>query len=260
VKLWILSDLHIEQSLWDLPAVRPDYDVLVAAGDIHFATDAVLWLAQRAVGKPVVYVPGNHEWYGYKRRLVIEEELPAARKLASELGVHFLWDDEVVINGVRFLGTSLWTDYALHWEVADSMAYAKWRMNDHRVIFPRADMKPLEPSEARSWHCKSRAWLTEQLREKFSGRTVVVTHHLPHPRSIAPQYTGNHLNPAYCSDLSDLVESSGAALWVHGHTHSSCNYMAGRTQIVANPKGYGPRSPGGHIENQSFDERLVIEI
>lgn len=62
MKLWILSDLHIEQSLWDLPHPRPEYDVLIAAGDIHFAVDAVRWLAERAAEKPVIYVPGNHEW------------------------------------------------------------------------------------------------------------------------------------------------------------------------------------------------------
>lgn len=64
MKLWILSDLHIEQSLWDLPAAWPGHDVLVAAGDIHFAVGGVRWLAERSFGKPVIYVPGDHEWYG----------------------------------------------------------------------------------------------------------------------------------------------------------------------------------------------------
>jgi predicted phosphodiesterase len=260
MKLWIFSDVHVEQSLWDLPGDRPEHDVIVAAGDIHFAVDAVHWLAERAIGKPVIYVPGNHEWYGYSRRLVIEEELPAARHLAHELGLNFLWDDEIVIEGVRFLGTPLWTDYALHGEIGDSMAYAKWQMNDHRVIYPRADMHPLEPTEARDWHMRSRSWLAEKLAEDFFGRTVVVTHHLPHPRSIALQYEGDHITPAYCSDLSELVESSGAVLWVHGHTHTSCDYVAGGTRVVCNPKGYGPRSRRGRFENAVFDERLVVEI
>jgi Icc-related predicted phosphoesterase len=260
MKLWILSDLHIEQSLWDLPEERPDHDVLVAAGDIHFAVDGVRWLAERSEGKPVIYVPGNHEWYAYKRRLIIEEELPAARKLAHELGVHFLWDDDVTIDGVRFLGTSLWTDYALYGEIADAMAYAKEEMSDHYVIFPRRDIKPLDPGEARNWHLKSRVWLSEKLQARVPGKTVVVTHHLPHPNSIAAQYVGDRLTPAFCSDLSEIVEGSNAALWIHGHTHSSCDYMAGATRVVCNPKGYGPRSVHGRIQNEAFNERLVIEI
>lgn len=260
MKLWIFSDLHVEQSLWDLPEVRPDHDAIVAAGDIHFAVDAVRWLAERAKGKPVIYVPGNHEWYSYSRYLVVEEELPAARQIARELGVHFLWNDQAIIDGIRFLGTPLWTDYALNGEVADSMAYAKWRMNDHRVIYPRADMKPLEPTEARHWHLRSRSWLSEKLGQEFPGKTVVVTHHLPHPRSISVQYDGDHLNPSYCSDLSELVEGCGAALWIHGHTHTSSDYLAGTTRVICNPKGYGPRSRHGRMENEGFNDSLVIEI
>lgn len=217
-------------------------------------------MASRTSGEETCHLLGNHEWYCYSRRLVVEEELAAARPVASELGVHFLWDDEIIVEGVRFLGSSLWTDYALHGEIADSMAYAKFRMNDHRLIYPRTDMKPLEPAEARHWHLKSRSWLTEKLSQVFPGKTVVVTHHLPHPRSIGAQYKGDHLNPAYCSDLAELVECFGAALWVHGHTHTSSDYVAGTTRVVCNPKGYGPRSRHARFENEAFDDRLVIEI
>ena len=260
MKLWIFSDLHIEQSIWDLPLDRPDHDVIVAAGDIHFATDAVRWLAERAQGAPVVYVPGNHEWYGYAQKLVIEEELPVARELAAQLGVHFLWDDEVIIGGVRFLGTALWTDFALYGETSDSMAHAREGMNDYHYIFSRADMCPLTPEESREWHLKSRTWLSARLAERFDGQTVVVTHHMPHPRSIAPEYAGNRLTPAFCSDLSNLVESSGATLWIHGHTHASCDYRAGDVRVLCNPKGYGPGSHHRRIENKAFDERLVVEV
>jgi len=88
----------------------------------------------------------------------------------------------------------------------------------------------------------------------------MLTHHLPHPRSIHPRFADDPLTPAFCSDLSDLVEGSRAALWVHGHTHTSCEYIAGNTRVACNPKGYGPQSPGGRIENEQFDENLVIEI
>lgn len=133
-------------------------------------------------------------------------------------------------------------------------------MNDHRVIFPTEIGKPLDPAEALEWHLQSKAWLDERLECEFGGTTVVVTHHLPHPRSIHPRFADDPLTPAFCSDLSELVEGSGAALWVHGHTHTSCDYIAGVTRVVCNPKGYGPQSPGGRIENEQFDENLVIEI
>jgi hypothetical protein len=68
------------------------------------------------------------------------------------------------------------------------------------------------------------------------------------------------LAPAFCSDLSELVEGSGAALWVHGHTHASCDYVAGQTRVVCNPKGYGPVKTGGEYENPEFDAGLIVEI
>jgi Icc-related predicted phosphoesterase len=89
---------------------------------------------------------------------------------------------------------------------------------------------------------------------------VVVTHHLPHPGSIHPRFADDALTPAFCSDLSELVESSGAVLWVHGHTHESCDYVAGGTRVVCNPKGYGPIRQGGRYENMNFDPGLAIEI
>ncbi len=264
MRLWILSDLHIESCRWDVPDPRPDFDVFVAAGDIHDPASAgVSWLAERAKGKPVIYVPGNHEWYAPRRMFSMEEELPRARALAQELGVHFLMDDEVILEGVRFLGASLWTDYDLFGAPAAAMAWAQISMNDHRLIFPRTGGPALEPAEARAWHLASRAWLAERLGETPAGRwdrTVVVTHHLPHRASIAPRYATDPLTAAFCSDLAELVEQGGASLWVHGHTHSSCDYRAGATRVVCNPKGYGPRSPGGPIENPRFDPAYVVVV
>ena len=262
MRIWILSDLHMEQSDWDLPDPRPDYDVLVAAGDIHFATDGVCWLAERAAGKPVIYVPGNHEWYSYSRTFTVEEEQAEALCLAEAVGVHLLIDDEVTIDGVRFLGSSLWTDYELDGDAEAAMTLAACSMNDHRLIFPRRVGVPLEPREAREWHRRSRAWLEDRLGQPSAdaARTVVVTHHLPHPRSIHQVYAGNALNPAFCSDLSKLVEAGGADFWIHGHVHTSCDYQAGGTRVVCNPKGYGPTRRGGAIENMAFDPGKTVRI
>lgn len=260
MRLWILSDLHIEQSAWVLPDPMPEFDVLIAAGDIHDpASRGVQWLSNR-VEKPIIYVMGNHEWYAHRESFTVADEAARARELGSELGVHVLMDEAVVIDGVRFLGASLWTDYELYGTPEASMAAANRQMNDHLLIFPEPRSGPLRPAQAREWHRTSRSWLTEQLGSEFAGSTVVVTHHLPHPRSIAPRYAGDSLNPAFCSDMSTLVEESGAALWVHGHTHSSFDYLAGRTRVVCNPKGYGPYRLGGRYENAEFDEMKVIDI
>ena len=261
MRAWILSDLHIEQSHWDLPESLPDFDVLIAAGDIHDPLSAgVRWLAERSDGRPVIYVPGNHEWYAYRQRFTMQDEALRAHELADELGVHLLQNGSVTIDGIRFLGSTLWTDFEIFGNGRLGMRNAgKW-MNDFRVIFPTDLRKALSPEQTLRWHMESRFWLEEALREQFDGKTIVVTHHLPHPRSVHEQYADDPVTPAFCSDLSQLVENSGAALWVHGHTHTSCDYMAGGTRVVCNPKGYGPQSRSGAIENDEFKPELVIEI
>ena len=261
MRLWVLSDLHIEQSFWDLPSRRPEFDVIIAAGDIHVASEGVRWLAERANGHPVVYVPGNHEWYD--RLLPAEAE--KAQSLAAKLGVHLLMDAAVTIGDVQFLGATLWTDYELMapspLSVEKAMMEAATCLNDHRLI----DIRPgerFQPADALRCHRASRTWLSETLSAKPPEirKTVVVTHHLPHPRSIDPRYDGDALNPAFASRMTKLVEASAADLWIHGHTHSSCDYIAGACRVVANPKGYGPRRLGGPIENSRFDPMLVVEI
>ena len=261
MRLWILSDLHIEQSLWDLPDPAPEYDVLIAAGDIHDPlSGGVRWLAERAGERPVIYVPGNHEWYAHPRRFTVTDEAQRGQDIADARGVHLLQETETVIEGVRFLGTTLWTDYAVFGHPAAGMHYARNWMNDHRIIFPDDEVMPLSPELALTWHESSLAWLKAKLRQPYTGKTVVVTHHLPHPDSIHPRFADDPLTPAFCSDLSELVESCGAVLWAHGHTHESCDYVAGATRVVCNPKGYGPVRQGGRFENANFDPWLVVEV
>ena len=199
MRLWILSDLHIEQSLWDLPDPAPEYDILVAPGDIHDPlSEGVRWLAARANGRPVIYVPGNHEWYAHRLRFTVEQEAPRGQALADALRVHLLQEAVSVIDGVRFLGTSLWTDYALFGHPAAAMHYARNGMNDHRLIYPDDEGEPLSPELALTWHESSLAWLTTNLQMPFEGKTVVVTHHLPHPRSIHPRFADDALTPPLC--------------------------------------------------------------
>lgn len=262
MKLWILSDLHIESCVWDLPSPYPDYDVLIAAGDIHDpASHGVDWLAERAGGKPVIYVPGNHEWIAPRMNFTVQSETSDAKALAAKRGVNFLMDEAVIIDGVRFLGATLWTDWALHENVGAAMGFAAMTMPDHSEIYPDDSYELLSPRQTLEWHRTSRAWLESQLWETGDWvNTVVVTHHLPHPSSVSPRFKGGPLSPAFASDLSELVENCGAALWVHGHTHDSFDYQAGSTRIVCNPKGYGPKGLGLPIENKAFDPMFVVEV
>ena len=220
-RLRILSDLHLEFSDWTPPPVVAD--AVVLAGDISVGKHGIQWARRQFPDTPVVYVPGNHEFFGAR----LPDALDELRAEAQHLGVYLLDGDECVLGGTRFLGTTLWTDYALHGSAsADldrAMADAVVEMNDFRMI-QWAGGDPLEPTLVREIHFKRARWLAQRLAEPFAGSTVVVTHHLPHRQSIHPKYAGTRFNPCFASDLDHLVRAP-VVLWVHGHTHESLDYV-----------------------------------
>ena len=63
MRLWVLSDWHMEQRIvFDPP--RPAFDVLVVAGDVSdLITRSIRMVSALAAGKPAVFVAGNHEWW-----------------------------------------------------------------------------------------------------------------------------------------------------------------------------------------------------
>lgn len=249
MKIRILSDLHLEHAGFEPPTAQAD--VVVLAGDVSIEDHGLEWARRAFSDMPIVYVVGNHEFYHGKYETVLER----CRKRAAELDIHLLEKDEVVLNGVRFLGTTLWTDFALEeaagYLASMAMRYAGANMNDFRLIQYRGGI--LSPLATRCFHLESRQWLADQLAEPFDGRTVVITHHLPHRGSIDRAYHGSLLNPAFASHLPELVRPP-VSLWVHGHTHKPCDYEVDGTRVVCNPRGY-PRETGA-----GFDPALVIEI
>lgn len=214
VRLLVLSDLHLEFASFETP--NPDlYDIAVLAGDISLGATAVRW-AQRPstfAGKPVVLVPGNHEFYGGERTRVLQE----LREAAADTNVHLLDRDEVILQGVRFLGATLWTDFELGvaqgTDIAQAMRAATRGLNDFagaiRECRPDSSARRrFTPQDAASEHAISRAWLHERLHEPVSaslGATVVVTHHAPSGRSMDPIYEGSELNPCYYSELPESM-------------------------------------------------------
>lgn len=254
MKLWVLSDLHLESSQWDAPSAV-EADVVVLAGDIHQGLCGLEWAAHSFAGPEVIYVAGNHEGYG-QYWLPLMDEL----RTAAWPSVHFLECSQAVIQGVRFIGATLWTDCYLWGDRAAVLAEQQY-MNDFRAIrMDRESDLRLEPVEMIRWHERSRDWLTDALQTDFDGPTVVVTHHAPHPKSVWP-YDPHQRDPIsgfFASDLSWLIERYQPALWIHGHSHASVDYMVGRTRVLANPAGYErldrPR------ENHNFKSDLVVEV
>lgn len=262
MRLLVISDLHLEHGPFEFPAVLPPFDVAVFAGDIHQPISAAVeWLARERDagaldGRPVVYVPGNHEYYSG----LFQNRLAEGERAAGAAGIHLLHRRTVLIDGVRFLGCTLWTDYKLYGTPKPSMIIAGQELNDHRLIRYREDgghISRFMPWHAAREHRLDLAFLREELVQSHLGATVVVTHHAPHPRSIQPRHQGSSLAPAFTSDLSELIQASQPTAWVHGHDHGSHDYLIGRTRVFANQAGYPNR---GRRENHGFRSDYVIEI
>jgi predicted phosphodiesterase len=251
MRIRVLSDLHLEFASWRPPPAEADCVVL--AGDIHVGTEGLQWATQHFPDIPVIYVPGNHEYYGGN----LPDVRDAIREEGNRTGIHVLDKDEITIAGVRFLGATLWTDFALYGSSPESvrraMDFADCRMADFSLV-QYGDYGHFRPQHARAIHLEQARWLTERLAQPASGATVVVTHHLPHPRSIHPKYRGDPLNVAFVSDLDRLVRAP-VALWVHGHTHESMDYVVNATRVVCNPRGYLPEDP-----NSAFIPTLVVKL
>jgi Icc-related predicted phosphoesterase len=247
MKLHILNDLHIEFEDFVPPAT--DADVVILAGDIGVGLEGLRWAEARFQDRPVIYVPGNHEFYHHDLSLIEELKAEAPGR------IHVLNDDPVIIDGVRFLGSILWTDFALFGE-ADrffAMQMARNRMTDFSII--KNQGRRFTPEDAARVHTVSRGWLASMLAESFDGRTVVVTHHAPSSRSVHPRYARDLLTPAFASNLEMLMDGDRAALWVHGHMHDPFDYEIYGTRVVCNPRGYAPRALA-----PDFRPDLVVDI
>jgi 3',5'-cyclic AMP phosphodiesterase CpdA len=248
VRLWVLSDLHFERGPLDLPEV--DADVLILAGDIGLGTRGVEWAREWADGRPALYVAGNHEFYGHALPGLLDE----LRDTSAGSSVIVLENDEVVVNGIRFLGCTLWSDFDFDGaENRDrSMRICERVVNDYEYITfgPRT----LAPRDTRTVHIASRRWLAARLDEPFDGTTVVITHHAPLIRGRPALRELRAIAGAFASDLTELMGEERVALWIYGHTHRAADIEVLGTRLVSNPRGY-PRDPV-----EGFDPAGVIRL
>jgi predicted phosphodiesterase len=274
MKLLVLSDLHLEFCALELPS-QLQFDVALLAGDIVCpGRRAFDWVSaspvlQRAAA--VLLVPGNHEYYDS----TLQDEAARMHEAAArsrQPPVFVLDGDSRVIDGVRFIGCTLWTDFELRIDTADGavvdrergMAEALRAMVDYRAIDVRSDVaaaerwRKLGPHDTLRLHREQRAWLEQALAAPFDGPTVVITHHGPHRDSLATRFADDWVSTAFISELpAHFFEVP--SLWVHGHTHTSFDYRVGNCRVLCNPRGYqlrGMTMP----ENPRFDPGLVVEL
>ncbi len=239
VLIQYFSDLHLEFG----PLVYPqtEADIIIAAGDIGIYQDGAEWLA--AIGKPVLYVAGNHEFYHHE----YTDTLRAINQRCENSNISFMEKRVVVIDNVRFLGCTLWIDA----EKVISEA-KKTSSNDFKKIKYKDELLSYEVVYMLNQQAVN--WLAEELKKPFDGKTIVITHHAPTYWS----WGGSPMAPgrfSYCNDLRPLMYKHNIEAWFHGHTHQIRDYQCGKTRVLCNPRGYW-----GHHAVNEFQAELVMEI
>ena len=245
MKIQILSDLHLECATFQ-PS-QTEADIIVLAGDVGVGSEGVLW-AKEVFDVPVIYVAGNHEYHDAS--MTMAEHMEMIKQVAAGSNVTVLDNDVAVVDGVRFVGTTLWTD------VKD--AYSALYCDIDRISVDENEYGSVHFTKeyAQELFDRNRGWLKEELERSFDGKTVVITHHAPSWMSLHEKHVGNPWNPCFMSDLEDMMGS--VDLWIHGHTHNNFDYHIGGTRVLCNPRGYPDEIAG--FENTEFDAVKVVEI
>lgn len=253
MKLNIISDLHL--SAGGLAPPASDADLIVVAGDVARPAKAVEWL--RALDKPVLFVAGNHEFYGGS----IPGTIAELRRLSAGSNVRVLAGDEVIRDGVRFLGTTLWTDFRLFADEATRHAAREQAVafirDFSRIRIDDEEGRVFTPEDSAALFDAQAGWLAARLAQPHAGPTVVITHHAPSRQSIHPRFADSLFNACFVSAAERLLDGRRVALWIHGHTHDSFDYVVNSTRVVCNPRGY---QKDGVNENARFDPDLTIEV
>lgn len=280
MRVSVMSDLHLDFADLTLPGG----DVLILSGDLcearsikkdMYNPEMVLLEHERKDQRPdrfyrflqeecsekyreVIMVMGNHEHYGYQFHKTynhIKDQLPS--------NVHLLEKECYELDGVLFIGGTLWTDMNKHDDL--TMYHMKSMMNDYRQITmldeARGAYFKLQPEKTVSEHLKTKQYIKLMLEENRATKNlpvVVVTHHSPSKLSTHPHYADDTImNGAYSSDLSELIlDNPEIKVWTHGHTHHVFDYTVGDTRIICNPRGYA----GHEVRSQEFDPTYGFDI
>jgi predicted phosphodiesterase len=280
MKIQLLSDLHLEAHPHWVAQPAPDADVLVLAGDIgSYQNGSQLADSDFGLGRfsplagwptPVLFVPGNHEYDG----MDFDVAHARLRETCERLGMIWLERESVVLGGVRFVGTTLWTDFDALGPAHDAIqqpARGQSAVNPLAQLLKARDKafraanyylrKTLTVRNGEPWLAQGlreqamacQAWLRAALAQPFAGPTVAVTHFAPSLHSADPRYGLTPGTAGFCNALDDLLPL--AQVWLHGHLHAPSDYRHYGCRVVANPLGYARKN-----EQSAFQPQCMIEI
>lgn len=251
LKIFGVSDLHSEFYPKETAVAQvidtikqgadslPDADVLVLAGDIGDPvekSDVYLGLLKefKKTYRHVVLVAGNHEHYKIKN-YDRTSTYACLKKICDEAEVIFLEKNSVIIERVRFIGTTLWSK---------ANSATMFSLGDFGRVFD-------DTVEYNDEFKQCFEWLKKELNKEADLATdakdydhcVVVTHHLPSHQLCHERFKYySVLNTAFYTDILDKLSMSRVKYWFCGHTHEAMvkniKGKDGEVTVIVNPLGY----------------------
>ena len=216
MRIHILSDLHIEFGPFELPKV--DADVLVIAGDVHTKLNGIKWIKEYAPKDiPIIYIMGNHEFYGEKHPRLIKKIKAEAE--AEGTNVNVLENESIEIDGYHFFGSTLWTDMNFFGNPMLGGLEAQ-QMNDYKRIRVSRSYKRLTPRDTSTLHTHALDAMSKFFEMVDSRRTTIITHHAPSELSLPKKRREELISAAYASHLDEFIRKHEPHLWIHGHIQS----------------------------------------
>ena len=267
MKIQLLSDLHLESHPRFAPVPAADADLLVLAGDIgSYQTGSLLTEQDFGLTRfsprhgwpvPVLFTPGNHEYDNHDFDAVHAR----LRETCAALDIQWLERETLVIDGVRLVGTTLWSDFVALIEPRDSvteqfkkrgkaMRAANFYLKKAATM-RHGELFLAEQMRAHALVCQD--WLRDALSTPFDGPTVAITHFAPTLASVDPRYGLTPGSAGFCNALDALLPL--ADVWLHGHLHCAFDYLKDGCRIVANPLGYF-----GKGEQERFCPTLCVDV
>lgn len=234
-KAIILSDLHAEWGGNVKVPILPDVEFLILAGDIDSFKKPLEFIKQYTPYYKVLYVLGNHEFYGHSLK-----EVRDFWKGVTLENFYFLDNQSVVLNDIEFIGATLWTNFD------NNNFHVKYNaareIKDYQKIIKDDQSDYISSEDIYAEFEKSVEFIQQATQQSTAGKKVLITHHAPSLMSVNEKYKQNPkhfaMNYYYASNLDNFIFYSGLDVCIHGHMHDSSDYQLGSTRIVCNPVGY----------------------
>lgn len=248
MKIQITSDLHFENEENKQEFIlSKEADLLIIAGDLgNQISPQVDMIKAFCDQKPVIFIPGNHDYMGNS----IEDTIDFwdAQNIKN---FHFLNNKKIEIEGINFIGTTLWSD--LYADPLNTLAVLKG-MIDYKYIWKKNKTSLVDIDYMQKIFLDSLSFVTKELLSN-DKRKVLITHHLPTLMSIHPKYMHSVLNSAFATNLTGiLLDAKNLELCIHGHTHDNMDYhITEKLRLICNPLGY----PG---ENPHYVKEKIVSL